>query len=167
MENIEYKVRKTYFISGHEDFTKDDFIRFYVPLIKQAILEDAYFVVGDRDGVDVMAQMLLSNALSEKDLDRVKVFFKGDVPTNFVNPGFMAIGNFVSDEEANVAMTLCSDEDIVCLEESKRASLTADNILRRYTPKFNFKSWADAKQRNVRFWDAIFYNKVGYTNAEA
>lgn len=157
---------KTYFISGHSDTDIKDFVKFYVPLINIALTENAFFVIGDSDGVDAMAQSYLNQKIKTEEQGRVKIFYKGDTPKNFLSPGFMAIGDFVSTEEAAVAMTLCSDEDIVCLNEKKRGSLTASNILRRYTPKFNFEKWANATKRNARFWDAIWHDNVEVEKTE-
>lgn len=67
----------------------------------------------------------------------------------------MPIGGFVSHEEASVAMTMCSDEDIACLEEGYWNSMTAKNILRRYTPAYNFKRWYTSEKRHKAFWDII------------
>lgn len=159
--------KKTYFISGHSTIDVKDFMKLYIPLLDAALKEDAYFVIGDCDGVDAMAQSYLKQRIDESEHDRVKVFYKGDVPQNFLSMKFMAIGNFVSHTEAAVAMTLCSDEDIVCVDEDKRASLTASNVLRRFTPKFNFKKYADAEKRNAKFWDTVWYGKVEQEKVEA
>lgn len=147
--------KKTYFISGSSKFDVKDFIKLYIPLIDAALKEDAYFVIGDCDGVDAMAQSYLNQKLKDEEKDRVKIFFKGSTPQNFLSVKFMAIGNFTSHEEAAIAMTLCSDEDIACLEEGYWNSLTAKNILRRYTPKFNFNPWMTSKTGNTKFWEAL------------
>lgn len=151
--------KKTYFISGSSKYDVRAFYRDYIPMLDEALKDGAHFLVGDGDGVDAMAQSYLKQKLKEEDHGRVKVFFKGDTPQNFLSLKFMAIADFVSHEEAAVAMTLCSDEDIACLEEGYWNTLTAKNILRRYTPKFNFNRFADAKDRHPKFWDLIFKQK--------
>ncbi|MGL4373382.1 MAG: hypothetical protein ACRCS6_06330 [Turicibacter sp.] len=152
--------KKTYFISGHTTIDVKDFIKLYVPLIDVALKEGANFVIGDNDGVDAMAQSYLKQKIDESEHSRVKIFYKGNLPQNFLSFKFMAVGDFVSHLEASVAMTLCSDEDIVCLDEDKRASMTASNILRRFTPKFNFEKFARSEKRNEKFWDVIWYGKT-------
>lgn len=146
----------TYFVSGTSKYDVKKFLRDYVPLLKEALKREAFFVVGDCDGVDAMTQSFLKQNIPAEDHGRVKVFFKGNTPQNFLSEKFMAVGNFVSHEEASVAMTLCSDEDIACLEEGYWNTLTAKNILRRYTPEFNFNRFANAKEKHSKFWDLIF-----------
>lgn len=159
-------MNKTYFISGHSNISESDFALLYLPLIKMAVENGSYFVVGDCGGVDTMAQMLIAAVLPKDQHNRVKVFFKGDVPQNFMSPDFTAIGNFVSHEEASVAMTFCSDEDIACLDKTKWASETAKNILRRYTPKYDFEKWATAKNKNDEFWKFIWERRNGRESIE-
>ncbi len=151
---------KTYFISGSSKYDVKYFIRDYIPLIKQAVKSGANFVIGDCDGVDAMAQSDLNQILPEDQHSRVKVFFKGNNPCNYLSTNFVAIGGFISHEEAAVAMTLCSEEDIACLEEGFWNSLTAKNIMRRYTPSYNFKRWSEAKNRNVPFWEIVMGDKI-------
>lgn len=146
---------KTYFISGHADYDVKEFIRDYVPLIATAIEEGATFLVGDGVGVPAFAQSFLKQNLKEDDHSKVKVFHKGEDAVNYLSLGFLSVGGFVSDEEANVAMTLCSDEDIVCLKPNRSNSLTAKNVLRRYTPQFDFNEWATACNRHVAFWNIV------------
>ena len=49
-----------YFISGRRDITHEEFDKFYIPKINEAIEEDfsdsTRFVVGDDEGTDIMAQ---------------------------------------------------------------------------------------------------------------
>lgn len=149
----------TYFISGSSKYDVKKFIRDYVPLLKEALKREAFFVVGDCDGVDAMAQSYLKQNIPEDQHGRVKVFFKGDTPQNFLSNKFMPVPYFASHEEAAVAMTLCSDEDIACLEEGYWNSLTAKNILRRYTPEFNFERFAKAEKGQEKFWDLVFNKK--------
>ena len=147
--------KKTYFISGTSKYDVKYFMRDYIPMLKQAVVEGANFVVGDCDGVDAMAQSFLQRTLPKEEHNRVKIFFKGMDPQNFLSTDFMPIGGFVSHEEASVAMTMCSDEDIACLEEGYWNSMTAKNILRRYTPAYNFKRWYTSEKRHKAFWDII------------
>lgn len=148
---------KTYFISGHESVTQEEFIELYVPMIDTALSENAYFVIGDNKGVDELAQSYLRFKLTEEEQkSKVKIFFVGKEPRVLISSKYMALGGFKSYEEACVAMTLCSDEDIACLHQDKWGSRTANNIRRRYTPKFNFKKWATAENRNIEFWAIIW-----------
>lgn len=150
-------MNKTYFISGPTNYDVKWFIRDYIPLIKTALDENAYFIIGDKDGVDAMAQSYIAQHLKDDDpKGRVKIFFKGNEPINFLNNNFMAVPHFKSNEEANAAMTLCSDEDIVCLEEGYWNSECAKNICRRYTPNYNFNKFFSNKDCNIAFWESIF-----------
>ena len=152
-------MKKTYFISGSGDYDVKEFIRDYIPLLKQAILENANFVIGDQDGVDAMAQSFLSQQLNPSEHDRVKIFFIHDDPRNVLSTNCVAIGGFKTKKEANVAMTMCSDEDIVCLKPNISDSSAAQNVLRRFTPEFPFNDWGKAKDRNVQFWNIIYNDK--------
>ena len=104
--------KKTYFISGTSKYDVKYFMRDYIPMLKQAVAEGANFVVGDCDGVDAMAQSFLQRTLTKEEHNRVKIFFKGMDPQNFLSTDFMPIGGFVSHEEASVAMTMCGYDDI-------------------------------------------------------
>lgn len=150
-------MEKTYYISGHSDLTSEEFVTFYADLIKQAIDSDSYFVVGDLTPCDEMAQYLLAAVLKPEQHFRVKVFCEGDNPKILLSPNFMIVGGFRNPIEASVAMTFCSDEDIIVLKPNRPDSLVAKTILRRYTPQFDFTEYAKAKVGNTDFW-RIFLN---------
>lgn len=156
-------MKLVYFISGHEKYSQEMFDYFYKPLIDDAISRDCNFVVGDADGVSTMAQKYLASKLPKEDHNRVKIFFKGDVPNQFISPSFTAIGNFKCNEEANAAMTICSNYDIVCLSEGHSFTNAGKNIIRRFTPLFNFKKYL--KTGNVKFWKMI-YNDIQDNNKQ-
>lgn len=118
-----------FFISGHRDLTQEEFNRLYTPTILEVLQEDptCEFVIGDYEGVDSMAQHLLSNHV-----DKVTVYHMFDTPRNLINPNFKTVGGFTSDEERDAAMTRDSDYDIAFVRKGKRNSGTAQNIVRRY-----------------------------------
>jgi hypothetical protein len=118
-----------YFISGHRDITKDEF-ELYRATIKDAIEndQDVEFVVGDYEGVDIMAQ----EYLKELNYNKVTVYHMFTSPRNIASDNFMLRGGFTSDEERDAAMTRDSDMDIAFLRKGKRNSGTAQNIIRRF-----------------------------------
>lgn len=155
---------KTYFISGFVDLDIKDFTKFYIPMISTAIEEGARFVVGDGNGTDAMAQAYLEQKLPQDQLNRVSVFFKGQKPMNYWNEQFLAFPGFVSHEEAAVAMTGCSDFDIAVLKPGREKSMTAQNVLRRFTPEFDFSKYMFAKNRNEEFWTSLLNQKQELSN---
>ena len=104
-----------YFISGHRDLSQEEFDKYYVPAIENAVHgELGYdFVVGDCDGVDFMAQKyLLSKGYC------FTVYHMFEKPRNFVLPdipqdeldvyGIALKGGYTSDVERDSAMTCAS-----------------------------------------------------------
>ena len=88
------------------------------------------FVVGDFDGVDIMAQNYLMDVLNVEP-DRVTVYYMGDGPKN-INPKITQTkGGFKTHEERDSAMTANSFEDIAFVRDHTKLSGTAQNILRR------------------------------------
>ena len=131
LKQIEEKYNNTYFISGHRDITDDEF-----SIYKQKIDEvlehtpDAYFVVGDYQGVDIMSQ----NYLMEKNVNpiNITVYHMFTEPRN-INPNIVnIIGGFKTDEERDAAMTAISKHDIAFVRKHTKLSGTAQNILRRF-----------------------------------
>ena len=145
----------TVFISGHTDVGIKEFTRYYLPLLQHAVKKGWNFVVGDADGVDALSQIFLKKAIPEENQSRVKVFYKGSEPQNYMSTGFLSVGGFVSHKEAAVAMTLCSDEDIAYVHNGRYTSVTAENILRRFTKDFPFTEYINAEPRNYEFWEMI------------
>jgi hypothetical protein len=117
---------KIAFISGHRDITEDEFKKHYQPKIADALLDNCTFVVGDCEGVDIMAQEYLESL----SMDKVMVFHIGDEPMNFVE-SLQKTGGFRSDVDRDFAMTLISDFDLCWIREGKERSGTAQNIFRR------------------------------------
>ena len=111
------------FISGHADVDVKEFSKYYLPLIHSAVEAGCHFVIGDCDGVDALAQIFLKKTLSEDQHSRVKIFYRGDKPKNYMSTGFVSAGGFVSHDEAAVAMTLCSDEDIAYIHNGRNSSV--------------------------------------------
>lgn len=148
------------FISGYVDITVKDFMKYYAPFIKNMVDQGCSFVLGDADGVDALSQILLKKLIPVEEHSRVKVFYKGDNPQNYMSTGFVAFGGFVSHEEASVAMTLCSKEDLAHIEYGRETSVTAKNILRRFTKDFPYNKWINAKHRNVDFWNIVTAKEI-------
>lgn len=147
----------TYFISGHTDINIREFTQMYARLILEALKEpNSNFIIGDKDGTDALAQIFLKQELPKDELSRVKVFFKGDKPKNYYSTEFGNVGGFSSDEEANIAMTLCSEQDIAWIYKDREGSDVSKNILRRYTKNFPYNQWINRKNGNKLFWDFIF-----------
>lgn len=121
-----------YFISGHRDISKEEFNQLYVPAINEALRDqDVKFVVGDYEGVDIMAQEYLSKVADLKH-SQVTVYHMFSLPRNFYSPKFNTKGGYKTDEERDAAMTRESDRDIAFVRRGKRNSGTAQNIVRRY-----------------------------------
>lgn len=125
---------KTYFISGHRDIARNEFIQYYaIPITRLVETEpDSKYVIGDYHGVDVMAQHLL-NAFVESGIiskSNVTVYHMFNSARN--NPcNFEEVGGFTTDEDRDSAMTLISDEDIAWVRPGKEGSGTDQNIQRR------------------------------------
>ena len=126
-------INSTYFISGHRDITEAEFEINYQPVINNILEENpyAYFVVGDYEGLDIMAQNYLMDVI-DLDPDRITVYHMGDAPRNINPKVIMTKGGFESDEERDAAMTYNSVEDIAFVRDNTKLSGTAQNILRRH-----------------------------------
>lgn len=125
----------TYFISGHRDITENEFEYYYIPLINEALSEtpNAKFIVGDCDGVDIMAQNYLVSIID--DISRITVYCVGDTPKN-INPELIYIKNGFNDErEKDISMTNASFKDIALVRQCEYITGTGENILRRYLMK--------------------------------
>lgn len=104
----------TYFISGHQDLSKEEFDEHYKKRILDAVKSNASFVIGDARGGDSLAQKWLSYLCrSNPDLhQRVTVYHMYQRPRNNLG-NFPTKGGFESDEERDDAMTKNSQEDIL------------------------------------------------------
>jgi hypothetical protein len=125
-------ISNTYFISGHRDITETEFEINYASKLDAIITNnpEARFVVGDYQGVDIMAQNYLLDVLNI-DPSRITVYHMFDKPRN-VNPKVTnLIGGFLNDEERDSEMTRASVEDIAVVRDYNKLSGTAINILRR------------------------------------
>ena len=123
---------KVYFISGHRDLTKEEFEKYYVPVIQEVIKNDSNspsFVVGDYEGCDYMAQVWLRNNYRP---DKVTVYHMFTSPRHLASDKFNLSGGYKSDIERDSAMTSISDSDIAFIRHKRWTSGTAQNILRRY-----------------------------------
>lgn len=117
----------TAFISGHRDVTEEEFNIHYKPLIDVAIENGHHFVVGDYEGLGIMAQRYLKEHCEES---KVTVYHMFVSPRNHVD-GFNTLGGFFSDEDRDSNMTKDSDYDIAWVRPGKEKSGTAINIKRR------------------------------------
>lgn len=119
-----------YFISGHRDVSEKVFKEVYVEKIKKIISSDPnpWFLVGDYEGVDYMAQKYLESTGMGP---RVKVYHMFESPRYYVE-GLECVGGFISDEDRDSAMTRDSDFDIAFYSPRKKESGTFQNIARRW-----------------------------------
>ena len=125
----------TYFISGHRDLSREDFERYYVSKLRRVISEDPnpYFVVGDYEGVDYMAQEWLVEAgLQEK----LTVYHMWSKPRHLASGVIYTKGGYTSDLSRDSAMTEDSDFDIAYVAKPGKSG-TKQNINRRWTIKRN------------------------------
>jgi hypothetical protein len=121
-----------YFISGHRNFTQEEFELYYVPKLKKLVGDlSTKFVVGDYWGVDEMAQIWLKNNLPIDQHDRVTVYHMFKNPRVYCSNGFNLCGGFKTDVERDSAMTNISDEDIAFIHSGRWDSGTSQNVLRR------------------------------------
>lgn len=129
-EQQEKLLEKTYFISGHRDIDENEF-NIYKTAITNILntVPDAYFIVGDYYGVDIMAQDFLIQ--QNVNPNNITVYHMLDNPRN-INPNITnTIGGFKTDEERDAAMTKNSKYDIAFIRNHTKLSGTAQNILRR------------------------------------
>ena len=124
-------MRITYFVSGHRNITQKEFDDNYIPALQKAIESgNAYFVIGDCIGVDIMAQNYLIDVL-KVDPWRITVYHMYTSPRN-KNPKITNLkGGFTSDSSRDSQMTKDSDFDIAFVRDPKKMSGTGENILRR------------------------------------
>lgn len=148
---------KTVFVSGNADLSKNDFVKYYKDKIAFYASKGYNFIVGDKVGLDSYFQIFYIKM--NYDLSKVKVFHKGDRPKNFFSDKFFAVGGFVSDLEASVAMTFCSDIDLAYVYDKREKSEVSLNILRRHTMNFDYLKYSKDKNRNKEFWDIINYKE--------
>ena len=134
-EEPEVDINNTYFISGHKDISEEVFEFNYVPVINFALQNPkARFIIGDCEGVDIMAQnYLIDIAFIEP--ERITVCYMNESPRNCHPSITKLVGGFKSDEERDKYMTENSFEDIAFVRSSDKLSGTGQNILRRYLLK--------------------------------
>jgi len=119
-----------YFISGHRNITEEEFLMHYSPKLLEALRDpNAEFVVGECEGVDIMAQHFLNGLIHDEDLT---VYHMGDNPKNFVGD-WKTKGGYNSHIHRDSVMTNVSDIDIFWIREWGQNSGTEQNILRRKT----------------------------------
>lgn len=121
----------TYFISGHQDLTQEEFDLHYKDRILEAVKTKASFVVGDARGGDSFGQKWLSY-LCRKTPDlhqRVTVYHMYQKPRNNLGK-FQTQGGFKNDDERDEAMTNNSTVDILWVR-------TPEEQQKRLGPKYN------------------------------
>ena len=115
------------YISGHLDLTSAEFDEHYLRPIREALLRDDQFIIGDARGTDTIAQGYLKFVAKN---EVVTVYHMFDKPRNNVG-NFKTVGGFKSDEERDAAMTAASDYDIAWVRPGRENSGTAKNLARR------------------------------------
>lgn len=115
----------TAFVSGHRFISPEDFRRYYLELIEDALRAKYRFVVGDCAGADSFAQA----TLAERGYNNVLVFHMFETPR--INYGFETRGGFTTDDERDHAMTLASNYDIAWVAPGRTNSGTFRNLQRR------------------------------------
>ncbi len=139
--------KMTCFISGHRDVTKEEFNKHYKHLINDAITNGYTVVVGDYEGLDLMAQEYLMSC----NYINVYVYHMFKSPRNHVE-GFPTVGGYDSDIHRDWNMTLNSDYDIAWVRDGKETSGTAQNIHHRTLKELHGEmSYAELKERNKQF----------------
>lgn len=122
-----------YFISGHRDITEKEFSDYYIPAIYSAYYKKDFegFIMGDYEGVDKMAMDYVTKHLP----CGLTVYHMFDTPRNKPENDSKVnyIGNYMTDEERDFAMTMSSDVDIAYIRKDRWDSGTAQNIKRRYS----------------------------------
>jgi hypothetical protein len=107
-----------YFVSGHDDLSEEEFDEYYAPRLDRLMQKDLYFIVGDSNGADAMAQ----GYFAARGYQKVMIYHAGDAPK--INVGnFGCVGGFKGDKTKNIAMTMDSFDDVVYVrkvEEQKR-----------------------------------------------
>lgn len=124
-------LEKTYFISGHRNVNIEEF-ELYKEKINKVINEvpNATFIMGDYEGVDILAQNYLIDDLNINP-SQIVVYHMLEQPRNVNKKITRFVGGFKNDEERDSAMTLNSKHDIAYVRNHTEISGTAQNILRR------------------------------------
>ena len=129
-----------FFISGHIDLSKNEFLMHYAAALEAAVgCPESTFVVGDADGADTYAQRFLAQRIPR---GNIIVYHMHEKPRN--NPCHLPTrGGFRNHEAKDAAMTLASDSDILWFRSEeeqkllygacyrKRTSGTEKNYIRR------------------------------------
>lgn len=126
------KEKRIFFISGHRDLSPKEFRELYIPKINQVIdLYDAYFLIGEYEGADTMAQEYLVEI--GYDCNKIQIFHMGKKPI-YCNKRLTqcCVGGFADDIARDTAMTYNSDEDIAFVRYGRYGSGTGQNIIRRH-----------------------------------
>lgn len=124
-------MKVVYFISGHRNLSKEEFLKIYKDSIDIAINNpESEFVLAECEGVDSFAQDYLRDHL--KNHKRVTIYHMFDSPRYLASKLFNTKGGYKSDIERDSAMTKDSNVDIAFIHKGAWTSGTAQNILRRY-----------------------------------
>lgn len=125
------KEKRTFFISGHRDLSHKEFETLYVPAILNVIDNfDAYFLIGEYEGADIMSQNFLAEIKYPK--EKVSIYHMNNIPRCY-NEYFKESlhGGYADDIARDSAMTFDSDEDIAFVRYGRYGSGTSQNVTRR------------------------------------
>ncbi len=115
----------TAFVSGHRFISPEDFKRYYLEAIEDAMRAQYAFVVGDCAGADSFTQALLA----QRGYQNAVVYHM--FHTSRINYGFETQGGYQTDEERDHAMTVASNYDIAWVAPGRTNSGTFRNLQRR------------------------------------
>ncbi len=136
--------RQVVFVSGHRDITQEEFNTHYVPRLDEAMDAGSRFVVGDCDGVDIMAQEYVASM----SYPLLEVYHMFEEATHYVDL-YPTVGGWKSDVDRDWAMTLASDEDLCWIRKGKERSGTAQNTWRRVFKKDGVTSMQEVMTREA------------------
>lgn len=121
-----------YFVSGHRNITPEEFKEHYVPKLDKAMKEcSVRFVVGDCEGVDIMATKYLYEKGADVTIYHMFVsprFLIKHIDENY-NHEVKLKGGYTSDFDRDFTMTKESDYDIAWVRYKR--SGTQQNLDRR------------------------------------
>lgn len=138
-------------ISGNKDITDKDFMMYYLPFLTELVKNsNTLFNISDEPGCSEYCQIFFNKILTEEDKSRVNIFGMDFTPKIYLSDQFLYIGEFKTLEERNAAMTVSSTQDLHIILEGQGRSEVEKNILRRFTPKYDYTKFI--KDGNRSFW---------------
>lgn len=147
------KEQTAVFISGNNDLTEKQFIQYYLPILKMMIDdENTVFRISDDTECSNLCIKTFEQFLKNK--KRVIIYSTSKLPPKDLPSGYGFIGGFLTMEERDAAMTITSDTDLHIVLQGEGKSSVTKNILRRYTPEYNYAKFIATGQKE--FWQVIF-----------